>query len=217
MWGWNLIIYPLYTLKEFGFRNLLGIDPFIESDIRYKNGVSILKKTINDIDEQFNLIMFHHSFEHMEPFETLREVTRLLAPDSFCIIRIPVADSWAWENYGVNWVQIDAPRHFFIHTRKSMAILASYAGLKIEKVICDSTDFQFWGSEQYKKDIALYPLNSFSVSPRKSMFSREQIRSFKKEPNNLILKVKGTRPNSIWLRGETFFTEKVDLDSLPIT
>ncbi len=181
----------LYSLRHIGFRNLLGVDPFIESDIHYKNGVSILKKTINDIEGQFNLIMFHHSFEHMEPFETLKEVARLLAPNGFCIIRIPVADSWAWENYGVNWVQIDAPRHLFLHTRKSMEILASSADFKTLKVICDSTDFQFWGSEQYKKDIPLYADNSFGVNPSKSMFSKQQIKSFKKRANQLNIEGKG--------------------------
>ena len=182
----------LYSLKELGFKNLLGIDPYIESDIFYTNGLSILKRTIKDLEGQFDLIMFHHSFEHMEePLGIFREVARLLAPDGFCIIRTPLADSWAWENYGVNWVQIDAPRHFFIHTRKTMEILASYADLKIEKVIYDSTDFQFWGSEQYKKDIPLYAHHSFSINSQESMFSREQIKSFKRRAKELNFEGKG--------------------------
>jgi SAM-dependent methyltransferase len=181
----------LYSLKELGFENLLGIDPYIESEICYKNRFSILKRTIQDVDGQFNLIMFHHSFEHMEPFGVLSAVARLIAPDGFCIIRIPVADSWAWENYGVNWVQIDAPRHFFLHTRKSMEILANKAGLNIKRVICDSSDFQFWGSEQYKRGIPLYSAHSYSVNPAKSIFSKEQIKLFKQKAEKLNYESRG--------------------------
>lgn len=62
--------------------------------------------------------MFHHSFEHIaDPFETLCSVRRLLSSGT-CLIRIPIVDSWAWENYGVNWIQIDAPRHFFSLLKK---------------------------------------------------------------------------------------------------
>ena len=38
---------------------------------------------------------------------------------------IPVKSQTIWEKYGVNWSQIDAPRHFFLHTIKSFKILCS--------------------------------------------------------------------------------------------
>ncbi len=32
-----------------------------------------------------------------------------------CLIRIPIKTEHIWNLYGVDWVQVDAPRHFYIH------------------------------------------------------------------------------------------------------
>ena len=58
------------------------------------------------------------------------------------------------EKYGVNWFQIDAPRHFFLHTLKSFEILCNGTNLEISEVIFDSGYSQFVFSENYKNDIA---------------------------------------------------------------
>ena len=105
--------------------------------------------------------MFHHSFEHVpDPKETLKSVARLLSEDGHCIIRIPTVSSYAWEHYGVNWVQLDAPRHFYLHSSESMHHIAGLAGLEIYDAVYDSTSFQFTGSEQYLQDIPLHDLAS---------------------------------------------------------
>ena len=182
----------LYALKEIGFENVLGIDPYIEKDICYKNGLKVLKKTIHNEQGEFDVIIFHDSFEHIEfPYETFHSIKKRLSPAGVCFIQIPTVDSLAWETYNVNWVQLDAPRHFFLHSKKSMGILAENCGLKIRKITYNSTEFQFWGSEQYKKDIPLYAENSFSVNPSKSIFTKDQIRSFKEKSEKLNLENKG--------------------------
>lgn len=122
----------LYTLRENGFRNLLGIDPFIEKNIEYKNGLRILKQTISDAKGIWDLIMFHHSFEHLpNPLEILQSVSKLLNKGGVCLIRIPTVPCYAWEHYRENWVQLDAPRHFFIHSPESIKILAGQAGFRL--------------------------------------------------------------------------------------
>jgi SAM-dependent methyltransferase len=150
--GSGRFVSDLFSL---GFRNVLGIDPFIESDIEYGGRVAVRKCSLNAIGPgAWDVVMFHHSFEHIQdPRETLETVRSLLAPNGRCLIRVPVV-SWAWNQYGVNWVQIDAPRHFFLHTEKSMGILAKKVGLAITRVECDSTEFQFWGSELSKRGVA---------------------------------------------------------------
>jgi len=37
----------LYNMHIAGMKNLLGIDPFLDSDIEYKNGLKILKKNLS--------------------------------------------------------------------------------------------------------------------------------------------------------------------------
>jgi SAM-dependent methyltransferase len=141
--GWRL-----YALREAGFRNVLGIDPFAEKDIVHDNGIRIEKRYINETKGQWDVVMFHHSFEHVpDPLAVLQHAARLLAPAGRCLIRIPTVSSFAWEHYREHWYQIDAPRHFHLHSVKSLSILAERAGFRLMQVIYDSTRDQFWKSE----------------------------------------------------------------------
>lgn len=185
----------LHTLKEIGFENLLGIDPYLDEDIEYENGLKVIKKTVHEISGEWDLIMFHHSFEHIaDQLESLVSVSKLLSKDGVCLIRVPTVSSYAWNHYGVNWVQLDAPRHFFLHSIESMRILAEQAGLGIQKTIYDSDEFQFWGSEQYLKGIPLSSNRSYKVKKvksKKSIFSIADIQRFKRESKKLNQKKQG--------------------------
>jgi hypothetical protein len=101
------------------------------------------------------------------------------------VIRIPTVSSYAWKHYGVNWVQLDAPRHFYLHSLESMRFLVEQAGLKLSEVVYDSTAFQFWASEQYALNIPLYDDRSYAVSPKRSYFTKEQIAAFEKRASEL--------------------------------
>lgn len=169
----------LVDLEEEGFRNLTGADPFVEKDITYPGGVRVLKRSLQEMQGRFDFAMIHHAFEHVpDPLETLREFRRLLGPGRTVLVRVPIA-SGAWEEYGTDWVQLDAPRHFFLHTEKSMAVLAGKAGLKVRDVAFDSTEFQFWGSEQYRKGVALRDPSSHAMDPSRSGFTSGQISGFR--------------------------------------
>jgi SAM-dependent methyltransferase len=140
----------LRRLRELGFTNLTGLDPFIEHDIRIDD-LTIYKRNLAQLQGSFDFVMFHHSFEHMpEPLDALKRIRQFLDPGSYALIRIPVAAD-AWRIYGVNWVQLDAPRHLYLHTVDSMRIIAEQAGLQIAEVVFDSTSYQFLGSEGYAR------------------------------------------------------------------
>lgn len=172
----------LHKMKESGFENVLGIDPFIDENIIYKNGLRILKKDFLDLDGRFNFIMFNHSFEHMKnPKEIIQHSNLLLNDNKYLLIRIPVADSYAFENYRENWSSLDAPRHLFLHTKKSINILAENSGFEIKKINYDSRSWQLWGSEQYKKDIPLMDERSFYINPKKSIFTKDEIDFFERK------------------------------------
>lgn len=182
----------LLDLAEIGFTDLKGIDPYIEEDITYDKGVRVFKKTVEDVSGKWDLIIFHHSFEHCDDPETvLRHVSHLLDSNGACIIRAPLVPSFAWEHYGVHWVQIDAPRHLFIPSIRSMEILAKKANLRLFDAAYDSTDFQFWGSEQYRRNVSLFSDSSYLVSPRKSMFGYVDVFLFKKRAKRLNLLKRG--------------------------
>lgn len=178
--------FLLYFLKEAGFENVLGIEPNLDKDLKYPNGLIIRKAQVHDLDEEQDLFMFHHSFEHLpDPIETLATVHRLLPVGGGCMIRVPLVSSEAWEKFGINWVQLDAPRHFFLYSLDSLNILAKKTGFKIKDVVYDSDEFQFWGSQQYLNDIPLMAENSYGRNPAKAIFSKEDISSFKKMAEDL--------------------------------
>ena len=178
----------LYSLSELNFKNLVGIEPFMNKEEIADKNLRILKKTLHDLNNnsKFNLIIFRHSFEHMfDQLEILLKTSKLLSENGKCLIKMPLKGEYIWNRYGTNWVQIDAPRHFLIHTIESFNLLIEKTDLKIQKVIFDSTEFQFWGSEQYKQDIALESEYSYAINPKKSIFTDEQIAEFKKKANEL--------------------------------
>lgn len=177
----------LLTLNSINFKHLLGVDPYIEKDIDYGNGVKVEKKELKDVSAQQDLIMLHHSFEHMDhPLEIMQNIARLLVDNGACIIRIPTVDSFAWRTYRTNWVQLDAPRHFFLHSRKSMDLLAEQAGLVVKEVIYDANGFQFWGSERYKRGISLR-----DTVDNATLFGKETLKQFEKQAIELNLKKDG--------------------------
>lgn len=172
----------LLELRCHGFKNLTGVDPYIKNDIIYNNGVRIFKKEISALDGRYDMLIFNHSFEHMpNPLDIFAHILRLLEETGHALIRMPTTSSYAWRRYGTNWVQIDAPRHLFLHSLRSIEMIALKTGLKIKEMIFDSTEFQFWGSEQYAKDISLLDERSYYINPGKSIFGFKDIESFRRK------------------------------------
>lgn len=173
-----------------GFRNLTGLDPYVADNINYDNNVTINKADLSEFSasgQKFDFIMLHHSLEHMpDQHEALGAITKLLAQDGVLLVRIPLSDSYAWDNYRENWVQLDAPRHLYLHSKKSFQKLADDSGLAIEKIIYDSSKFQFTGSELYKKDIPL-----ISSKKTRDIFSKDQLRQYTIESEKLNSKQLG--------------------------
>jgi SAM-dependent methyltransferase len=174
-----------HTLIEMygrGFKNLTGIDPYIAAPITYNDSVRIKKTTLNEVREEYDFVMLHHSFEHMDkPLSVLKEIKRVLASGSYALIRIPVGNCYAYHVYAENWVQFDAPRHLFLHTTKSMRLLSEQAGLELTEVKFDSGPFQFWASEMYKKKIPL----AEAIRSYKQYFTDQELEAFRVQSEEL--------------------------------
>jgi SAM-dependent methyltransferase len=176
----------IHKMKESGFKNVTGTDPFIDENITYKNGLKIFKKDFFEMDGVYDFIMFNHSFEHMNrPLEVMQHANSLLVKNKFMLLRIPVADSYAFNHYRENWYSLDAPRHLFLHTKNSIKILASQSGFEIKKISYDSQSWQLWGSEQYSKNISLLDDRSYYANPGKSIFTKEDIDKYEMQTKKL--------------------------------
>ena len=175
----------LLGMAEEGFTHLAGQDVFVPETLDYGNGVCVRKTELAELTGEFDLIMLHHSFEHMAaPQAVMRELHRLLAPGGRVLIRIPVA-ARAWREYGVDWVGVDAPRHFFLHTVRSMRLLADGAGFETTDVVFDSGALQFWASELIHGDLPLLEETPAGLRSRKHVFSRREMRTFKQRATEL--------------------------------
>lgn len=176
----------LYRMGNSGFSNLIGIDAFIENDITYANGVKIFKKSLFEINSKYDLIMMHHSLEHMDDqHKVFQKLATMLDPGKFLFVRIPVCSSFAWEHYKENWFALEAPRHFFNHSLKSLKYLAEQYGFTVKKIIYDSRSIQLYGSEQYKQNIPLMDERSYFVNPNNSIFTPGQMEEFENQTRKL--------------------------------
>ncbi len=161
----------------------LGIDPF---GIEWTRGTARqIRCEIGDVDGAWDIILFQHSLEHLfDPLAALVKARALLGTDGRVIVRIPTSDSFACRQYASNWIDLDAPRHMFIPSREGLATLAKRAGLDLETTYDDARDIQFWGSEQYARDISLYDDRS-AIMPKQSLFSPRKMKQWARQTEEL--------------------------------
>ena len=167
----------LAELSYCGFQSLHGYDPFVEEKFISKR-FSIRKRDFFEIDETYDLVMFHHSFEHLpNPIEVFENLEKILNPDGEVLIRVPVTDGQVWKDEKEYWFQLDAPRHLFIPNTKSMQILGERFGLELFNTTFDSMESQFWGTALYKNG---KPLMGTNINDE---FSKEALADFRKKAN----------------------------------
>jgi SAM-dependent methyltransferase len=164
----------LSALSDLGYRRLTCIDPFVSSP-RSGGDIRFIRSCLADVKETFDLIMYHHSLEHVVDLDReLVAIRASLTADGFAVVRMPTLPNVAFDSYGPNWVQLDAPRHIHIPSRKGFSIAAERCGLHLIATGDDSTEFQFWGSEEYARGVAL--TESRFVRDGRRAFSRTQLR-----------------------------------------
>ena len=167
----------LAELSYCGFKSLVGYDPYLKvGEFDDSAGFSLKKIDFFDIEEMYDLVMFHHSFEHLpDPVRCFEKLVEILNPGGEVIIRVPVTDGEVWKKEREYWFQLDAPRHLFIPNTKSMEILAKRFNLEIYNITFDSFECQFWGTELYKRGKTL---NGAEIHKE---FTREELSRFKEQ------------------------------------
>jgi SAM-dependent methyltransferase len=169
----------LKEMRSYGFTHLTGSDPFIEKEIHEK-GLEIKKKTLDQMNGVYDIIMSHHSLEHMsDPSNFFKNITRLITPTGKLVLRIPIYPNYIWEKYRTDWIQLDAPRHLYTFSLKSIDVLCRNNGLRIDNAKFDghawslaSTEFCLSGNthEEFTKNIEIttehYRLNEAANSSK---------------------------------------------------
>jgi len=143
-------------LVKIGYRNASGIDPFIGKDLVLESGGSVTKSYIEDVKGTYDIVLSHHSLEHVpNPLNTLVGIRKALTVGGVCILTVPVAEN-LYRKYGSNCYLIQAPQHFYLFSIESIRILAQKAGFSIESVIREIDTNFAWHvtSSLWEQDIA---------------------------------------------------------------
>lgn len=198
----------VYELCELGFKNTVGIDPALESDVVFSNGSKLFKKNIFDLDQKFDLITFHHSFEHLEnPVEILKKCASLLTDSGICLIRIPNIESWSFRFFKEHWSGIHPPYHLFLPSRKGMEIFCKDSGFHISDVRWEQLMESFLRSTCYTLDFASHdqfgtrtmlkdrPLGNRTIP----IFTKQEVK-FWREKSKKLMKDKLTDYIAYYLR-----------------
>lgn len=152
----------LYNAAKEGCTNLFGCDPFLDEEIRYGDRAYIRNCSIHEMDgdSSFDMIMMQDSFEHVtDPFEVLNSAHRLLNDTGTLFLTLPVFPNMAFDMYGPHWYALDAPRHIFLHSLKSLRYLADKCGLEITGYKYDSINSMLVFSFFYQHGISRYEIS----------------------------------------------------------
>jgi SAM-dependent methyltransferase len=141
-------------LRKIGFEHVSGIDPFISFDTVYPNGISVEKKRITDLDEQYDIVYSHDVFEHVDdPAESLTAMRKCLKPGGVCIMVFPGVNAM-YKRYKKDSYVIQAPQHYFLHSYRSLEIVAAKAGLKVASMKCEGNYLWYLKSELLVQETA---------------------------------------------------------------
>ena len=163
----------LAELAYCGFKNLDGYDPYL-SNTGDTDGFRLIRKDFFEITQKYDLIMFHHSFEHVpNPSKVFDKLATILNPGGVVLIRVPVTNGRVWKENREYWFQLDAPRHLFIPSTESMRYLADRFSFEVFKIEFDSLESQFWGTELYKRG------KPYMGTDLTKEFSKKEMENFK--------------------------------------
>jgi SAM-dependent methyltransferase len=137
----------LREMKAIGFVHLTGADPFMVEE-RTEPGLRLVRGDGFGLGERFDVVMLHHSLEHLsEPELALTRLHQLLTDGGVLLIRIPITGGYAWQTYGGEWADLDAPRHITLFSRTGFENAARRTGWSIRRVEYDGLPRNIYGSE----------------------------------------------------------------------
>lgn len=86
-------------------------------------------------DAQFDVVTLWHVLEHLrDPAAALREINRIIKADGLLAIAVPNIDSFQARLFREKWFHLDAPRHFFQFSPKTLGLFLKNAGFAVQAV-----------------------------------------------------------------------------------
>lgn len=114
----------LGRMKTLGW-NVLGIEPDpVSAALAESRGIPVFRGTLNEAalpDSTADELSLNHVLEHVhDPLKLLRECYRVLRPGGRLVLCLPNLDSLGHRYFGRHWAGLDAPRHLFHFSPRSI-------------------------------------------------------------------------------------------------
>lgn len=112
----------------------LDTDPVVVQNCKGR-GLSVREGTLEKQgypDNYFDAITLKHVVEHVyDPVCLLKECHRILKPGGKLVLMTPNLESLGHKKFKQFWIGLDAPRHLFLFTAKTLSQAIQRAGLKL--------------------------------------------------------------------------------------
>jgi SAM-dependent methyltransferase len=133
-----------------GYKNLIGIDPFLAKDDESTLGINLFKLNINQVSGKFDVLVSHHSFEHVvNPSDFLKSAARLMHQDSFIIITVPIIGE-VFSLFHKYTSTITPPQHTYMYTVKGMRRLLELSNFQLCCCLHEVDSNLQWLENSYK-------------------------------------------------------------------
>ncbi len=136
---------------------LYGVEPNarVASIASHNTGANVFIGTLEQAQfakDYFDVVTMWDVLEHVyNPQKTLDEIFRILKPDGLLIIRVPNGSSFQAKIFGKFWAGLDAPRHLYVFSLKTLSTMLSRSGFEIVDSSFNSASylilvlsFRFW-------------------------------------------------------------------------
>ena len=109
-----------------------ALDPLFKANhIEQKNFYTKIKEVP---DNQYDIVFMWHSLEHVQDLEnTINEVYKKLKDNGALVVAFPNHKSFDASCYKENWAALDAPRHLWHFSTKSIKKLMLQSGFKAKR------------------------------------------------------------------------------------
>ncbi len=132
----------LSTMRKLGWRTS-GVEKSPKAS-RYAKEELHLDVNTGDLldskyqDKSFDAVTMWHSLEHLyEPFQTLKEIGRMLNNDGLLVVAVPNIDSFVAKIFRTYWYGLQLPIHLIAFTPDSITKMLKSAEFDVQKIYYD--------------------------------------------------------------------------------
>ncbi len=120
---------------------------------------------------RYDAVVFNHVLEHVpSPRAYLAKALSLLKPDGLVLIAVPNYGSLSRRLFGKYWVHLDAPRHLYQFTPRTLSLtVAKAGGFVLDQTVGDREDNATGARESLRRCLSYGLLNRSARATRAGM------------------------------------------------